>query len=61
MINNGSSQTAASIDVGSNYLRMMIADINNNSDISILDDIIKPVKIGKDTFFTWADFCRNHS
>ncbi|MBR9647794.1 exopolyphosphatase [Clostridium tyrobutyricum] len=50
MINNGSSQTAASIDVGSNYLRMMIADINNNSDISILDDIIKPVKIGKDTF-----------
>ncbi|WP_446898352.1 Ppx/GppA phosphatase family protein [Clostridium sp. LBM24168] len=44
------NQTVAVIDVGSNYLRMIAADIDNTGNINILEDVIKPTKIGKDTF-----------
>ncbi|MCH3965237.1 MAG: exopolyphosphatase [Clostridium sp.] len=44
------TQTVAVIDVGSNYLRMATADIDNAGNIKILEDVIKPTNIGKDTF-----------
>lgn len=50
MKNPKSSQTTAAIDVGSNYLRMSIANINNNGHINVLEDLIKPTNIGRDTF-----------
>lgn len=50
MKNIKQNQTVAVIDVGSNYLRMMAADIDNTGSIKILEDAIKPTKIGKDTF-----------
>ena len=40
----------AAIDIGSNYLRMSIAEINTDEVIKILEDVIKPINIGKDTF-----------
>jgi Exopolyphosphatase len=43
-------ETIASIAVGSNYLRMSIAEINGDETIKILEDVIKPTNIGKDTF-----------
>lgn len=43
-------ETIASIAVGSNYLRMSIAEINADQTIKILEDVIKPTNIGKDTF-----------
>lgn len=43
-------ETIAAVDVGTNYLRMSIAEINTNGSIKILEDLIKPTNIGKDTF-----------
>lgn len=40
----------AVIDIGSNYLRVSIAEINVNKTIKILEDAVKPTNIGKDTF-----------
>ncbi|WP_298838174.1 Ppx/GppA phosphatase family protein [Clostridium sp.] len=40
----------ASIDVGANYLKMTIGEINTQGEIRILEDVVKPTKIGKDTF-----------
>ncbi|KZL90349.1 hypothetical protein [Clostridium magnum] len=43
-------ETIAAIDVGSNYLRMSIAEISTDKNIRILENVIKPTNIGKDTF-----------
>lgn len=40
----------AGIDVGSNYLRIIIAQSFPNNTFSVLEDVIKPTNIGKDTF-----------
>jgi len=40
----------AAIDVGANYLRMTIGEINTQGKVKILEDVVKPTKIGKDTF-----------
>ncbi len=40
----------AAIDVGANYLRMTIGEINTQGEVKILEDVVKPTKIGKDTF-----------
>ena len=50
MKNTKSSQTVPAIDAGSNYLRMSIADIDPGGRINILEDLIKPTNIGRDTF-----------
>ncbi|OAA83576.1 hypothetical protein [Clostridium ljungdahlii] len=42
--------TIAAIDIGSNYLKMSIAEIHKDKVIKILEDVIKPTNIGKDTF-----------
>lgn len=44
------TQTIAAIDLGSNYIRMTIADVNGTGEIKILEDVVKPTKIGKDSF-----------
>lgn len=43
-------QLAAAIDVGSNYLRMSIAEIYSDGQILMLENLVKPTNIGKDTF-----------
>ncbi|KPU42364.1 exopolyphosphatase [Oxobacter pfennigii] len=45
-------QVAASIDVGSNYLRMAIGEISADGNYFILEDIVKSTNIGRDTFST---------
>jgi exopolyphosphatase/guanosine-5'-triphosphate,3'-diphosphate pyrophosphatase len=45
-------EVVASIDVGSNYIRMSIAEIGLKGDIIILENIIKTTNIGRDTFTT---------
>jgi len=40
----------AAIDVGANYLKMTIGEINTKGEVRILEDVVKPTKIGKDTF-----------
>ena len=40
----------AAIDVGSNYLKMSIGEINTQGEVNVLEDVVKPTKIGKDTF-----------
>ncbi|WP_411680864.1 exopolyphosphatase [Clostridium thailandense] len=42
--------TIAAIDLGSNYLRMSIAEISTDKSIKLLEEVIKPTNIGKDTF-----------
>lgn len=43
-------ETIAAIDVGSNYLRMIIAQVNANGEFNILEDLRKNTNIGKDSF-----------
>ncbi len=43
-------ETVAAIDVGSNFLRMMIAEISDSGKILPLEDVWKPTQIGRDTF-----------
>lgn len=40
----------AAIDVGANYLRMTIGEINTDGKVKILEDVLKPTNIGKDAF-----------
>ena len=40
----------AAIDIGSNYIRMCIAEISEAGEISIIEDLLKSTDIGKDTF-----------
>lgn len=43
-------QVAAAINVGSNYLQMVIGEIAAGGHISILEDVFQPTDIGRDTF-----------
>lgn len=43
-------ETVAAIDVGTNFLRMMIAEITAQGKILPLEDIWRPTQIGRDTF-----------
>ncbi|NMC27995.1 MAG: HD domain-containing protein [Syntrophomonadaceae bacterium] len=43
-------EVVASIDVGSNSLQMIIAEIDAAGKVSILEDLWKPTDIGRDTF-----------
>ncbi len=45
-------ETVAAIDVGSNFLRMMVAEITEDGKILPLEDVWKPTQIGRDTFAT---------
>jgi len=45
-------ETVAAIDAGSNFLRMMIAEITAEGRILPLEDVWKPTQIGRDTFAT---------
>ncbi|NLN88131.1 MAG: hypothetical protein GX133_11130 [Syntrophomonadaceae bacterium] len=47
-----SRQTAAAIDVGTNFVSMMIAEITPEGMVSPLEDVWKPTQIGRDTFST---------
>jgi exopolyphosphatase/guanosine-5'-triphosphate,3'-diphosphate pyrophosphatase len=40
----------AAIDIGSNYIRMCIAEISETGEISIIEDLLKSTDIGKVTF-----------
>ena len=44
------ADTVAAIDVGTNSMRMIIAQINEQGEINLLEDLWKPTHIGKDTF-----------
>jgi len=44
------TETVASIDVGSNFLRMLIGEITPTGQINLLEDLWKPTNIGRDTF-----------
>lgn len=50
----GFPKNVAAIDVGSNFLRMMIAEISAEGIITILEDVFKPTRIGRDTFASGA-------
>lgn len=43
-------ETVASIDVGSNFLQMMIAEIDSEGSVRQLEDLWQPTSIGRDTF-----------
>ncbi|MEL1136309.1 exopolyphosphatase [Desulfitobacterium sp. THU1] len=42
----------AAIDVGSNYIQMVIAEVYSDRQIKILEDVIQPTSIGRDSFTT---------
>lgn len=42
----------AVIDVGSNYLRMSIAQVDKKVNIKVLENVIKPTQNGRDTFIS---------
>lgn len=44
------TKLVAAIDVGSNTIRMIIAEIGPNESINIIDEVKKPINIGKDTY-----------
>ncbi len=50
----GFPKTVAAIDVGSNFLRMLIGEVSPSGSINILEDVFKPTQIGRDTFATGA-------
>lgn len=45
-------ETVAAIDVGSNSIRMVIAQIKSDGSVEILEELNKPTDIGRDTFST---------
>lgn len=45
-----STKLVSAIDVGSNTIRMIIAEIGENTGINIIDEVKKPIDIGKDTY-----------
>ncbi|MFL0197170.1 exopolyphosphatase [Clostridium sp. WILCCON 0269] len=52
MITKSLNELIAAIDVGSNYLRMIIAEIDKQGDIKVLENVIKSTENGKDTFIS---------
>ena len=44
------NETVAAIDLGSNSIRMMIAQITENGQILPLEDLHRKTNIGRDTF-----------
>lgn len=49
-MDKGKFKVLAAIDVGSNALRMMIAQIKANGEVIPMEDLYQPTNIGKDTF-----------
>ena len=49
-MNANKPEVLASIDVGSNSLQMMIAEIMGPGEVRLLEDLWKPTNIGRDTF-----------
>jgi exopolyphosphatase / guanosine-5'-triphosphate,3'-diphosphate pyrophosphatase len=47
---NSEYKLAAAIDVGSNYIRMCIAQVFEAGHLTIIEDLSKPTNIGRDTF-----------
>ena len=45
-----STKLVSAIDVGSNTIRMIIAEIGESTGINIIDEVKKPIDIGKDTY-----------
>ncbi len=43
-------KTVSAIDIGSSSVRMLVAELKDNS-YEIIEDVRQPVKLGKDTFF----------
>lgn len=52
MGNVNTNYTAAAVDVGSNYLKISIYNIDNTGSADIVDQAVKPTNIGRDTFST---------
>jgi exopolyphosphatase/guanosine-5'-triphosphate,3'-diphosphate pyrophosphatase len=50
MVKGSLNEPIAAIDVGSNYLRMTIAEVNKKGTIKVLENVIKSSENGKDTF-----------
>ncbi|WP_333861776.1 Ppx/GppA phosphatase family protein [Clostridium sp.] len=46
------NELIAVIDVGSNYLRMSIAQVDKKVNIKVLENVIKPTQNGRDTFIS---------
>lgn len=46
------NEAIAAIDIGSNFLKMCIAEITPDGNINILEDVMKSTNIGRDTFST---------
>lgn len=46
------NEPIAVIDVGSNYLRMSITQVDEKTNIKILESVIKPTQNGRDTFIS---------
>jgi exopolyphosphatase/guanosine-5'-triphosphate,3'-diphosphate pyrophosphatase len=51
----------AVIDIGSNYIKMIIAEVDGKSKIKVLDQVVKYTNIGKDTFQYWKNFSKNYT
>jgi exopolyphosphatase/guanosine-5'-triphosphate,3'-diphosphate pyrophosphatase len=49
---NNKVEVIAAIDIGSNLIRMSIAQMDNNGEILVLDNLKKRTTIGRDTFST---------
>ncbi len=45
-----SFEIGAAIDVGSKYLQMTLAEITSQGKITVLEDLVQPTNIGRDTF-----------
>lgn len=44
------SVPVAVIDVGSSFLRMQVGQVDNNGHVTVIDDLVRPTNIGRDTF-----------
>jgi exopolyphosphatase/guanosine-5'-triphosphate,3'-diphosphate pyrophosphatase len=44
------TRQVAAIDVGSNYLSMTVAEVKVDGRVRVIEDLIKPTNIGRDTF-----------
>lgn len=52
MINDNKKRVIATIDVGSNVLKMIVAEVSATGDIFFLEELKKSTHIGRDTFAT---------
>lgn len=49
-MDNIKRETVAALDLGANFFRMIIAEINSDGNIKVLDELQKNTAVGRDTF-----------